>query len=177
MKEIYQNILNVIIIIFLLVAAILFYKQQKAISQLSSMLNSKNSAALSEVNKEMKKKASVDPIDQVKESFTTKANSIRGRLVSISGNNLTVEAEMPDWDKMKETSASKGSPFEEMVSVPTCKKNYAVTVNNETKFTANKLDDMKPGDTILVTSKELVCETDELTAVEIISPFEKSNLP
>lgn len=167
MKETYQNILNTILIIFVLAAAILFYSQQKAISRLSSLLNNQSNSVQAG-NQAVK--AAVDPVDQAKKNMEANVKHIEGRLISVSGNNLTVEADMPDWEKMKEINASKKSPTEKPGSAPTYKKTYTVTINAETKFTANKLDGIKAGDTIGVASKELVYETDNLTAVFVVSP-------
>jgi len=77
MKETYQNILNVIVIIFLLVAVILFYKQQKAISQLSSVLNQSNNSV------QTGKKIS-NPLDQTKK--------ISGRRLKICSKCLKTES-------------------------------------------------------------------------------------
>ena len=162
MRETYQNILNVIIIVFLLAAAILFYNQQKNINQLSSLLKNQNNATSSssiapsgEIN--------VDKIDRDQKNSEAKVKAIGGTVVSISGNDLTVEADMPDWQKMKEPrGASK--------PVLTYKKTYTVTTDGKTQFSANKLDGIKTGDTIMVASKELVYQTDKLTAVLVASP-------
>ena len=168
MRETYQNILNAVIVIFLIVAAILFYKQQKTINQLSSILNNQNNRI--QAGKQIEK-ATVDPIDQVKKNLEDNTKFIEGRLISVSGNDLTVEADMPDFKKAKEINASKKLSTDKPGPPPTYKKVYTVTINAETKFTANKLDGMRAGDTIQVISKELVYQTDRLMAVEIASPF------
>jgi len=172
MRETFQNILNVIVIIFFLVAAILFYKQQKAISQLSSMLKNQNNIAVSGKN-EGAKVAVADLADQVKKGLEDNTRLIEGRLVSVSSDVLTVEADMPDLKKMKEDEAVNKSFAEKPSLPPTYKKTFTATVDSETKFTANKMDGLKIGDTVHVVAKELVYKTDKLTAVEITSPFNK----
>jgi hypothetical protein len=169
MRETYQNILNIILIIFILAAAILFYRQQKTINQLSNVLKNQNIAAVVGKNAETKA-AAVDPIDRAKIMLEANTKAIIGRLVSISENKLTVEADILDWQKMKEPRGASES-------APTYKKTFTVTINTETKFTANKMDSLKAGDTIYVLSKEPVYQTDKLTAVEIASPFEKPSAP
>jgi hypothetical protein len=157
MRETYQNILNAFIIIFILAAAILFYNQQKAINQLSSSSKNKDNVSQVEKNKATKG-VTADLVDRAKMNLEAKTKFIIGRLVSVSGNDLTVEADMPDLKKADSASSIK--------------KTYLVTVNTETKFSANNMDGLKAGDTIYVSSKELVYQTDKLTAVEITSPFE-----
>jgi hypothetical protein len=155
MRETYQNILFAIIIIFLIALTALFFSQQKTIRELSTLLNGQTNTA--EVAK-----ANVAQIERNQNNSEATVNSISGKLISISGNVLTVEAEMTDWKKMKELRNSS-------IPAPTYKKTYTVTVDDKTQFSTNKLDSIKVGDTMSVASKELVYQTDKLTAVFIMS--------
>lgn len=156
MRETYQNILFAVIIVFLVALAILFFNQQKAINKLSSALSGQSNTA-------PVAKANATQIDRDQKSSEAKVKFIEGRLISVSGNVLTVEADMPDWKKMKEPRTGSKTTL-------TYKKTYTVTINDKTQFMANKLDGIKAGDTIEVASNELVYQTDKLTAVFIISP-------
>jgi hypothetical protein len=160
MRENYQNILNIILIILLFLAGILFFTQQKAINRLSGLQSGKGAVTIPTVD--------TSKIDQDQKKVESTVKSVEGKALNISGNILTVEAELPDWKKMKETrDVSKNAP--------TRKKNYRVTVNEETKYSNNKLEAIKAGDTIGVVSKELVFQTSELTAVVIMSPSSASS--
>ena len=152
MRETYQNILNIIVIIFILGSSILLYSQQKFLSQLKNAPTGEGNAA---------------QIDRDQKTSEATVKFVSGRLVGLSGSTLTVEAELPDWEKMKEPRTDSNSTL-------TSKKTYTVTVDDKTQFSANKLDALKVGDTIGVASKELIYETNKLTAVLIMSP---SSLP
>jgi hypothetical protein len=161
MRETYQNILFAIIIIFLIVLAVLFFNQQKTINQYSSIIKNQNS--ITQVGKNEVKAVNVDQIDRDKKSSEASVKSIGGRVISVSGSVLTIEADMPDWQKMKEPKGASESDL-------TYKKTFIVTVDDKTQFMANKLDSIKAGDAIEVVSKELVYQTDKLTAVFVVSP-------
>jgi hypothetical protein len=156
MRETYQNILNVVVIIFIIGSSVLLFSQQKAISRLTGSQGSNNMASSAI-------KANTALIDRDQKKSESTVNTISGKLVSVSGNVLTVEAELTDWKKMKE-------PRDASKPAPKYKKTYTVTVDEKTQFSANKLDSLKAGDTIQIASKELVYQTDKLTAVFIMSP-------
>lgn len=153
MRETYQNILNIVVIIFIIGSSVLLFSQQKIISQFKKA----NKSATTAVS------ANTSQIDRDQKTSESTVNTISGKLVSVSGNILTVEAELTDWKKMKE-------PRDASKPAPKYKKTYTVTVDDKTNFSANKLDSLKAGDTIQVASKELVYQTDKLTAVFVMSP-------
>lgn len=148
MRETYQNIFNIVIVVFILGLSTLLFFQQKTLNQLKNPQTGK--ADTSQINRDQ-------------EYSKANVRAIAGRLVSLSGNTLTIEADMPDWKKMKEPRDSSKINL-------TYKKNYTVTVDDKTQFSGNKLDSIKIGDTISVVSKELVYDTEKLTAVFIMSP-------
>jgi|GEM_PF-1655085 len=152
MEKNYQNIFNVVVVILIVALAAILFSQQKTINQLKK---ANGAAATGKVN--------ASQIDRDKKISETTVNSIQGKITGISGNTLTVEAVMPNWEKMKE-------PRDASTPAPTYKKTYTVTVDDKTKFFANNLDSLKVGDSIEVSSKELVYQTDKLTAVFVISP-------
>jgi hypothetical protein len=96
----------------------------------------------------------------------------------VSGNVLTVEADVPDWKKMEEIASSTelSQQYKDKMT-PTIKKNYNVSPSGETKFSADQLSEIKAGETVLVNSKESVIQTDNLTAVEIVSPYQSALPP
>jgi hypothetical protein len=151
MREAYQNILFAIVLVFLIALAILLYKQQKTIDQLSN------------VSKVPLENANIAQIDRDQKNSEAKIKFIEGKLISVSGNVLVVEAQMPDWQKMKEPRDASKTDL-------TIKKIFTVTVSDKTQYLANKLDGIKAGDTVEVASNELVYQTDKLTAALVVSP-------
>lgn len=179
--EILKKIFPAIVTILLIAFGFLFYSQQKTINKLSNALTGQNGAvqsakngtsavALSEIKDQKDQQ-----IDSLKKNLES-AKFIAGRVSSVSGSALTVVADMPDFQKMKELAASNDLA-QKSKSALTYEKNYTVMANGETKYFSNSLDKIKAGDTIMISARELVYQTDKLTAVMITSPYEKPAAP
>lgn len=175
-----QNIFILIIFIVLIIGGIIFYWQQKSINQLKALVASDVSDLQSQKTAEKKigrnsqdQGSTADNVKSEMSSLQQNVKFIIGKVLQISGSDLKVEADVPDWEKMKEIAASPElSRQYQNKMAPTTKKTYSVSVIGETKFLGNKLSDIMAGDTILVNVKELVYQTDNLTALEINSPYQ-----
>jgi hypothetical protein len=180
--KILKKFFPAIAVIFLIAFGFLFYFQQRAINKLSSALagqssvaqNAKN-GALKVVSEEIKAQQE-QQINIMKNGLEDSAKFITGRVVSVSGNNLVVAADLPDFEKMKETAVSS-DPAQKFGPALTYEKKYTVTASDDTAYASNGLEKIKAGNTINVIAKELVYQTDKLTAVMIASPFEKPVAP
>lgn len=171
--EILKKIFPALVIILLITLGILFYFQQKTINKLSSALTGQNGAVQNAKVPPGEIKARQDQqIDRQQKKLEESAKFITGRVASVSGSSLTVVADIPDFQKMKDT-AVPSDPAQKFGSALTYEKKYAVTASDETRYAFNGLDNIKAGDTIQVIAKELVYQTDKLTAVMIASPFEQ----
>lgn len=175
-----QNIFIAIIAVILIIGGIMFYWQQKSINQLKALNASRMSTPQSQettgktfkgVNQEQI--TTVSAVENEIISQQQNINFITGKVLQISGDTLKVEADVPDWNKMKEIASSPelSRQYQNKMS-PTIKKIYSVSVTGETNFPSNKFSDIKAGDTIRVNAKELVYQTDNLTALGINSPYQ-----
>jgi len=174
----FQKIIVVMLVAIFVIGGVLFYSQQKAMNRLASQLGmaSGQPAASSKTSATADKDMALAKLDQAQKGFEANTKSIMGKVSSISGNALIVEADLPDFQKMKEL-APTNDPTQKPKMAPTLQKKYTVTVSSETKYASNGLDKIKAGDTISITSKELIYQTDKLTAVSVISPFVQPTLP
>jgi len=179
MNENFQKIIIAVVVMAVVVVGFILYRQQKTISSLSKAIatNEKTSSTGSLANLESisKNGSGASLVEQQKKGMEDSTMFIAGTVAAVSENTITVEANMPDWDKMKEIASSANSA-DKPRNAPTYKKTYKVSVNSETQFIIDKLDSIKVGNTIHITSKELIYQTDKLTAVSIISPFKEPNL-
>lgn len=159
----------VVIVVLFVVGGMVIYSQQKSIDRLNSLAASgNNSKALFNGAVATNPAAAVD-VGRKKAMET--GNYITGKITQISGNDLTVEADIPDWDKMKELASSQGSAVGFGKKPPTVKKTYSVSANSETQYIMNQLKDLRVGDGIWVTAREQVYQTDKITAAQIASPY------
>jgi hypothetical protein len=175
-----QNIFIAVIFVILIIGGIVFYWQQKSINQLKALEASRLASPQSQetpgkifkgINQEQG--STVDVVKKEIDNQQQNVNFIAGKVLQISGDTLKVEADISDWNKMKEIASSPElSQQYQNKMAPTIKKTYSVSVTGETKFLSNKFSDIKVGDTILVNAKELVYQTDNLTALGINSPFQ-----
>lgn len=177
-----QNIFIAVIVVILIIGGIMFYWQQKSINQLKALGAYKMSSPQSQettgktfkgVNQEQISASTADAVKNEINSQQQNTKFITGKVLQISGDTLKVEADVLDWNRMKEIAASPElSRQYQNKMAPTIKKTYSVSVNSETNFLSNKFSDIKAGDTILVNAKELVYQTDNLTALGINSPYQ-----
>jgi len=176
-----QNIsIGAIVFLFVLGGLLLFF-QQRSISQLRQEIqnNQSSSKINSAATASSLKNASVENRDAIVKASTSMADSIekntrniQGKVIQISANSLTVEANLLDKNKMIEIASSPElSKQYQDKDAPTQKKTFTVAMAGDTKFSADKLSDIKAGDEVMVIAKELVYQTDKLTAVSIISPL------
>jgi len=178
--------ISIVVVLFLLFGATLVM-QQRSIQRIESILGSKaslpgfQSPVLSQQSGEVGSGAAnsqdmVSYVNKTEESQKQNISFVSGKVLSNSGGKLTIEGDLVDWHKIKEMAAagqfSGDSPAKK--PAPSFKKTFEVTIDNQTQFSANNLVDIKAGDTIMVTAKELVYETDKLTATLIISPYQSS---
>ena len=182
--EILKKMFPALVIVFLIAFGFLIYSQQKTINKLSSAQTGQNGTAqnakngVPDISASEVKALQDQQIDSSKKSLEDSAKFIEGKVVGVSGSTLTVEADLPDFQKMKENaSANINSNSGKPGPNYTYKKNYTVATNNDTKYTVNGIDKIKAGDKIMVSAKELVYQTDKLTAIVITSPYEKPAMP
>jgi len=178
MNSFFQKIIAVIVVILVVAGGILIYKQSVAIDKLSAKLNLESSGktpdTVGNVQNIVKNPANMSSLtDQQKDKFESTVKFIKGKVASVSGNALIVEADVPDWKKMEEiaSSADLSQQYKDKMA-PTIKKNFNVSTTGETKFSGDQLSEIKAGETILVNAKEFVSQTDNLTAIEITVPYQ-----
>lgn len=179
-------VIAILIIILLFAGGAMIYSQQKAISRLNALIVSgsasqtaSSGAGATSQNQQVPGGAnSMSPASAVeaeKERAKENGNYIVGKITRISGNDLTVEADIIDWDKMKELASSQNKSADYMSNPPTVKKTYSVSTNGNTQFLASKLGDLHVSDSIWVTSSDKVYQTDKITATQILSPYRVSS--
>jgi len=181
MENIKQNILVGVIIVVLAAAGILFYFQQKAINQLrqatitSQSALQKQTAGKAGLEDNIAQTPNAEDVKSAIDKQKNGANFIIGKVLQMSENSLKVEADIPDWKKKEEIASSPELSMEyENKMAPTVKKTYNVSIAGDTQFFGNQLSGIKAGDTVMVSAKELVYQTDNLTATEIASPFDNA---
>jgi hypothetical protein len=171
-----KNILLIfamIIIVLLIAGGAMIYSQQKSIDKLNALAVSGNNSKALLGGAGSKNPAAA--VDAGKAKAMETGNYIVGKITQISGNDLTVEADMIDWDKMKEFVSSQAKSADYGKKPPTVKKTYSVSANGETEYIMNQLKDLRVGDGIWVTAREQVYQTDKITAAQIASPYNASN--
>lgn len=175
-----QNIFIAVIFVILIIGGSMFYWQQKSINQLKSLVVSGMSSPQPQEGtvktfkgSNQKQGSTTDVVKKEIDIQQQNINFITGKVLQISGDTLKIEADVSDWNKMKEIASSPElSQQYENKMAPTIKKTYSVSVTGETNFLSNKLPDIKVGDTILVNAKELIYQNDNLTALGINSPYQ-----
>lgn len=168
-----------IIVVLFVAGGAMFYFQQKTINKLSDQINIQtiSSSASRAASSGTGSTNSTAAVDAGKVKAMETGNYITGKITQISGNDLTVEADIIDWDKMKEFVSSQANSVDYGKTPPTVKKTYSVSANGETQYIMNKLGDLHVGDGIWVTAKEQVYQTDKITAAQIVSPYGESASP
>jgi len=176
-----QNILIVIIIFLLVCGGLVFYFQQKSINQLKELVTRESPDSQMKTEKETSPENNSQQqsiAETAKNSINQQqktVNFISGKVLQMSENSLKVEADIPDWKKKEEIASSPELSMEyENKMAPTVKKTYNVSIAGDTQFFGNQLSGIKAGDTVMVSAKELVYQTDNLTATEIASPFDNA---
>jgi len=106
-------------------------------------------------------------IEAVKKTLLETSKEITGTIESISGNTLTVNADIADISKITRINPI-GDGFEAADTNPKIKKIFTVATNGQTQYYIQKLDEMKVGQSIKVISKEPIYQNTELTAIGIL---------
>ena len=165
-----------------LIGGVILYVQQRDIDELRSAVlhqekqttekDSLASNTIPEIKKETPEteNGKADLIELQKNAET---KLMAGNVLDISHNALKIEADMPDWEKMKKIAVSSELSNEyQNKMAPTIKKIYTVYISGDTKFLKNKLLTIKIGDTVFVELDEDINKSDRMTAIEIIAPYE-----
>jgi hypothetical protein len=179
-----KNILLVsaaIIFILVLAGGAMIYSQQKSIDKLNAQMMAGKTPQSSLAGAVSKNTAStvaegLKSVEGMRAEAEDKGNFIVGKITAISGGNLTVEADnLIDFDKMKEAASAQNADF--AINPPTVKKTFSVSTNGGTEFMRSKLADLHVGDGIWVNTKEKVYQTDKITALQLVSPYEAPKVP
>lgn len=98
-------------------------------------------------------------------------SDIIGKITTISGGQLVVEVSVPNIELLASTDTTK--PF----TVEQVKKNYTINITEKTVFETKKLEELKVGDIISVSSLLPVFEINKFNALVIKSVDISRNRP
>ena len=105
-----------------------------------------------------------DAVQQAKSDLIANTSDITGKVVSVSGNLIKIEAEIVDLDKIKDATTNDAAKFAKI------KKTFSVTTDDKTEFISKKLANIVQGDSIKVVTDDSPYATDSITATQVISP-------
>jgi|GEM_PF-2525647 len=151
------------LIIFVILLAAAFAYQQKIIMNLKGEISGGNQdgsggSKSSAINSPFTVKA-------VQDTITNNTKAITGIVTAKTDKSLTVEAEVVDTSKL--AGVPEGKLTGDEVSLPKIKKNYQVSVNDQTQYPSMKFQDMATGIKVLVETNDLIYRADSIIASKI----------
>lgn len=161
-KIIYAFILSLVFGFFVLGFSL--YKQTLAIDALEQKYNSGGVVLNSSTPLPL-------PKDTRLLDMMVSQSDIIGKITAISGKQLLVEASVPNIEILANTDTTK--PF----TVEQVKKNYTINITEKTVFENIKLEELKVGDNISVSSLLPVFEIDKFNALVVKSVDISRNRP
>lgn len=160
MENIRQKILLAIGIVIIAAAVIIIFFQQKAINEIRSQLAPA---------KQSSQPASGASQNYNRPELEKMIKIFSGEIKAISGNYLTVEAQLIDLSKPKNSDKLKSGQRIPLLGgdFGTLTKTFKVLVDEKTVLEAKKLADLKIGDMVRVASNESIYDNSEITAFSV----------